>query len=43
LQQKGFKDASALLGGITAWEDAGGPMVKPSSTPESSKKKKQHG
>lgn len=40
LQQKGFKDASALLGGLAAWETAGGPMEKPSPTPAPSKQKK---
>ena len=39
LQQKGFKDASALLGGLNAWEAAGGPMVKATPTPDPSKKK----
>jgi len=28
MQQKGFKDASALLGGIRAWEESGSPMEK---------------
>jgi len=33
LQQAGFKDASALLGGTSAWESSGGPMEKaPPST-----------
>jgi rhodanese-related sulfurtransferase len=33
LQQAGFKDASALLGGTSAWESSGGPMVRASPTP----------
>ncbi|GEM_PF-426497 len=33
LQQAGFKDASALLGGTSAWESAGGAMVRTSPTP----------
>ncbi|MGH9753468.1 MAG: hypothetical protein ACREA2_11850 [Blastocatellia bacterium] len=40
LQQKGFKGASALLGGLKAWEDAGGLVEKPSLTPNPSKQKK---
>ncbi|HZS05009.1 MAG TPA: hypothetical protein VFD58_09260 [Blastocatellia bacterium] len=28
LQKAGYKDASALLGGLAAWETAGGEMVK---------------
>jgi len=39
LQQNGFNDASALLGGLNAWEAAGGPMVKATPTPDPSKKK----
>jgi len=39
LQQNGFKDAGALLGGIHAWEASGGPMEKASPTPDPSKKK----
>ncbi|MGH9852951.1 MAG: rhodanese-like domain-containing protein [Blastocatellia bacterium] len=36
LQQAGFKDASALLGGTSAWESSGGPMEK-ASTPTAKK------
>jgi rhodanese-related sulfurtransferase len=39
LQQNGFKDASALLGGIHAWESSGNPMVKSSPTPTPANKK----
>jgi 3-mercaptopyruvate sulfurtransferase SseA len=39
MQQNGFKDASALLGGVRAWEDSGGPMEKATPTPEPSNKK----
>jgi len=28
LQKAGYKDAGALLGGMNAWEAAGGEMVK---------------
>jgi len=39
LQQKGFKDAGALLGGVSAWEAAGGQMEKAAPAPEPAKKK----
>jgi len=39
LQQNGFKDASALLGGMHAWEAAQGAMEKSEPTPEPTKKK----
>jgi len=39
LQEKGFKDASALLGGLNAWEASGGPMEKTTPTPDPKEKK----
>jgi rhodanese-related sulfurtransferase len=36
LQQAGFKDASALLGGTSAWESSGGAMER--ATPPTAKK-----
>jgi rhodanese-related sulfurtransferase len=39
LQQNGFKDAAALLGGMSAWESAGGEMVRAPASPEPAKKK----
>jgi len=39
MQQKGFKDASALLGGINAWKASGSPMEEATPTPEPAKKK----
>jgi hypothetical protein len=39
LQEKGFKDASALLGGLNAWEASGGLMEKATATPEPTKQK----
>jgi 3-mercaptopyruvate sulfurtransferase SseA len=40
LQQNGFKDAGALLGGFNAWQTAGGPIESDTPTPEPTKKKK---
>jgi len=39
LQQNGFKDSGALLGGINAWEAAKEPMEMATPTPEPVKKK----
>jgi 3-mercaptopyruvate sulfurtransferase SseA len=39
LQQNGFKDASALLGGFNAWKDAGGQIESVTPTPIPIKKK----
>jgi 3-mercaptopyruvate sulfurtransferase SseA len=39
MQQKGFKDASALLGGINAWKASGSPMEEATPTPTPSNKK----
>jgi len=39
LQQKGFKDVSALLGGLNAWEASGGQMEKATPTTDPAKQK----